>query len=196
MNNTVFLSIFGKAASSTEEYSLYYHTKKYLKYLWNNKQLSEREVFKNMGYSNYSVFQRRVKQWLDFDKPIPRAFLSEINFDMLVFEMVIEADQKVYESKCDNLKLPKTFVVKLIPAVYQRVTMPDETDICSAFQYIADISKTMKRQCILNYQGIKTANFYPDGRMREFYYKPGFRMKKGFLSFYPDGTRTGTTSIA
>jgi len=195
-NNEMFASIFlNNGSAKSGQYDAYFHTKRYLRYLWNLRKKNSREVFDKMGYSNYSVFLRRVEGWLNLKKPVPEKFLELIGMDPVVFSMVFEKDLADYEEALYEAVTPAHFSVKLIPGVYGKITVPENSDYYAFMDYVRNYSKSIGKECLINYGGLRCDKVTPDGNVRKTLCKPVYKTRNNLRHFTPMGNNIGTTNI-
>jgi len=152
------------------------------------------ELAQACGYK-LEKFKRHLVLWLKAERPIPKSFLDAIGLEPEMVYKVLEIDLDLYEQAVKKVCLPSTFSAKLMPAIWQSVRLPEGMDEAEAERHVADFAKREKRECLINFEGLRETWIEPDGSIYRRFRRPSLEFKKRMLYFTLSSRQPGTSRL-
>ena len=193
-----FHSVFqaGQREDPPPGYQPYFHIRGYLRQKYRQSGLAVPELAEACGYKKMDKFKRHLEAWLKAERPVPGKFLGAIGIEpeMLCKVQVLDFDQ--WEEAVRIVTVPERFSVRLMPAVWQSVALPENLSEAQAISYVKEYSRLKNRQCRINYAGLRTVWIWSDGHLSNYYNWPNIEYRNRLVYFTTEATRPGTTRLA
>jgi hypothetical protein len=153
-NPLASLLLSGRSASSS-----YDHCHNVRTYLCQRKQechLSRRELCEQSLQTNTNKFYRLLDGFPNLSKPIPLRILDLFGVKIEIIEFCLELDQDAFDEALLHVHIPKTFTVRWMPAIYGKVSFPEDIrTVEEAIEFARWYSKENKLRCLIDCGGLK-----------------------------------------
>jgi hypothetical protein len=176
--------------NESTQYVRFFHTRSYLEQKSRifpySVALHHDRIYQLMarcGYRNRrpDKFNAHRRQWDQLERPVPRAYLREIGADVEVLLFTAELDADEYD---DVLRLPLTpryATVRVMPAVYSRLELPEGIEEAEAVTYVRDFARKRGKRCCIGFRDIKTIWIEATGDVTYSFYRPQLRVTKSYV---------------
>lgn len=198
-----FASVFlaGQQAQQPQDYQPYFHIKGYLRQKCRQSGKTIPELAQACGYRKLDKFKRHLEAWLRVARPVPGKFLGAIGIEPKMLCKVQVLDFDSWEEAVKSVRVPQSFSARLMPAVWQSVSLPENLSETQAVDYVKEYARLRNRQCLINYAGLRATWIWPDGYHSHYYYWPNIEYRNRLVYFklgaaQPDTTQPGTTRLA
>ncbi len=134
------------------------------------------------------------KAWDDLKTTsIPLAYLDYIGAEKSLIKEEARKDMLEFEHIKELQLSPKTYTIRLMPAIYSGGEFPDGLTEKEAASWLFDklSQKGMVREFFINYPELKTSYFKPDGSSYTQWYVPRIEFTEDFLLTGHSGENLG-----
>ncbi|MDH5657149.1 MAG: hypothetical protein OEZ34_14655 [Spirochaetia bacterium] len=171
-----------------ELYEKFYHTvsyisKKSLEFDRNSTETDFQNLMELCGYNKKQKFQIHRKQWNLLERKVPRKYLEGIGIQMRTLDFTLELDKNEYKRMLEIPYNPTFVTVKIMPGIYQSLTLPDEITEEEAIEIMQIYAKDHNIRCFINLPEIKTVEIDQDGKVDIRYFEPKILEDQNW--FYP-----------
>jgi hypothetical protein len=194
-----------KPKNEVEGYEWGRHYQAYIRHCAKQRRLYNRRVEPELvqqalaacGMRNVNKFHRRRHAWNEGASPIPLAYLDFIGVDIEMLREAVALDEKEWQEALQKSLQPQHFIIRLIPAVYGRGTIPPGLTEEEAIQHVQEFQASHPgfRGCCINWPGIKAVNIWPDRPPTYSFWCPRMRVKGGQVRFAYNGGLEGVTRL-
>ncbi|MFW6230081.1 MAG: hypothetical protein ACOC4L_03770 [Halanaerobium sp.] len=195
MKEIPFLS--AKEINDIRNYERFYHTRAYLRkksgrltFFKDEKDQIE-QLAENSGYKKFNKFIEHRKEWHQMKRKIPRKYIKAIGAKIRVLKFTVELDREEYEKVLQIPLYPEYATVRYHPGFYKSYKFPPETTEEEAVEIMKEYAQKEDKLCFINYPGIKTVGFKPDGDVYRIYNRPDIDVTKEYIIPADGGERIG-----
>ncbi|HUZ17835.1 MAG TPA: hypothetical protein VMV68_05575 [Spirochaetia bacterium] len=175
----------------TTQYVRFYHTRAYLEQksrcIPYSIALHHEEILSLMvkcGYRNRRPerFNAHRRQWDQLERPIPRSYLAAIGADVEIMQFTAELDAEEYDSVLEVPLSPRFATVRLMPAVYTRLELPEGIEETDAVSFVSELAQHQGRRCCIGFRDIKTIWIEANGEITYSFHRPQLRVTKSYVT--------------
>ena len=112
-----------------------------------------------------------------------------MNLDTLRF--TVELDQEEYEKALTLPCSPKKAIIRVLPAVFSTVQLPEGINEEEAISVLKKMSRKMRKYCLINFGSLKTVFAQPDGIVFTRFYRPIVEIRNDLIVASHDGAAVG-----
>ena len=176
--------------NETTQYVRFFHTRAYVeqksRLIPHSVALHHERIHALMAACGYrkrrpEKFNMHRRQWDQLDRPIPRSYLSFIGADIDVMQFTAELDAEEYDYVLDMPLYPRFASVRVAPAVYIRLDLPDGIDETEAVAFVRELAVHQGRRCCIGFRDIKTIWVEGTGEISYSYYRPQLRVTRSYI---------------
>ena len=190
-----------KNINKIDDYERFYHSKAYLKKksgkltFFKNEVDETKKLAKKSGYTKFNKFVEHRKEWHEMKRKIPIKYLEAIGVKLNVLKFTIELDQKEFKEVLKIDFKPRYAAIKFHPMAYETYEFPPDTSEKKAIEIMQEYAKKEKRECIINYPGIKIIFIEQDASVHQIYFKPDININSEYVYPAKDGEGVGKVTL-
>lgn len=171
------------------------HIRAYLDYSVKTCGVTRHALMVAAGYAKSQKFEKHRRQWHDLSRPIPKGYLSAIGVNLPLLDDVVELDRCEFAQVLALPRCPRSYVVKLLPAVYQHRPLPEGIAEDEAVEILAHTAREEKRIAWIHYPELLTITAGRTGNVSRREYWPELHQTRCWIYFADRGLGLGSVSI-